>query len=286
MISCETPCLALKERKEGLEGKRGRVVRRGKKGQRWESKQNSCSFFYSFHPCTICLSPSLQLWTRSDCPPLVPGSLRWRPTLQPCFQTRSLMRSTRPRRLTPKALGNTHTHTYWEAGKRAQMHAQRWAGTGSVSQTYTVHIWTRKQTDKHKSRWVHLVAGTLTHRLASYQKHSKPQTNTNTRPAGTLWHSNSLSHQTCNCTLRNKPRTKSIFSLFRSYSVFIYPCVTMGLTSLLLWPRTHYSRNGMNENNIAGFIQELTKQANRYVGQSVSLKLDDLSQNIMQTCFT
>lgn len=179
-----------------------------------------------------------------------------------------------------------HTHTYWEAGKRAQMHAQRWAGTGSVSQTYTVHIWTRKQTDKHKSRWVHLVAGTLTHRLASYQKHSKPQTNTNTRPAGTLWHSNSLSHQTCNCTLRNKPRTKSIFSLFRSYSVFIYPCVTMGLTSLLLWPRTHYSRNGMNENNIAGFIQELTKQANRYVGQSVSLKLDHLSQNIMLTCFT
>lgn len=75
-------------------------------------------FFFSFHPCSLCLSPSLQLWSSSDCPPLVPGSPWWRPTLQPCPQTQSLMRSTRPRRLTPKAQGK---HTLIQRkGRRAQ----------------------------------------------------------------------------------------------------------------------------------------------------------------------
>lgn len=199
------------------------------------------------------------IWGSSDCPPSVPGSPRWRPTLQPCPQTQSLMRSTRPRRLTLKAQGNTHTQREREG---AQIQAQ------SARHVQCTYEHANRQINT-KSRWMRPFTGTLTHRLAPYQKHSKPWQHKH-RPAGTPWHSNSLPHQTCNCTLRNKPCTKSISSLLRSYLIFIYPYVTAGLTSLLHWPRRHYSGTGMNENNIASsYMSWRNKQRQAVFSQSV-----------------
>lgn len=167
VISCETPCRPLGERAEGLlQGKEGRGKKKDKDG-----RANKIHALFLLFSSVHYLSPSLQLWSRSDCPPLVPGSPWWRPTLQLRSQSKSLMRSTRPWRLTLKALGYSHTHarthTQWkresewetirkegcmsrDATNWTFMHRRKQAHAHQADILLTVNVWTYK----HNGRWM------------------------------------------------------------------------------------------------------------------------------------
>lgn len=148
----------------------------------------------------------------------------------------------------PESPGETHTHPEERQASTSTKGEQPHAQSARHAEHTCEHA---NRHDKRRSRWMHSLAHVHT------DWHSIKSIGAN-RPAAPPWHGSSLSHQTCNGTLRNKPSTRSIFSLFRSYLIFIHPYVAVGLTSLLPQPRRHYRETGLNENNIK-FIHRVEK---------------------------
>ena len=271
MIPCETPCRLLR-RKEGLGEKDGEE---GKKGQRWERKPNSCSFFFNtlfIHALSVCLSPSLQLWTRSDCPPIGPRvpavEAHPRATL-PDTESDEEHKATKAYSESPgeppppptHTHTQTHTHRARERERKAGEHKcmQRRAGTCTISQTYTVHIWTRKQTDKHKSRWMHLLTGTVTHTHTHTQTGtaSKSQQTAHThrrwfslaqQPAITSDHVTVLSDRKTTHQIDISTFSVHFRSLFTNVSRWDWRRVHWG----------HCSEIGTNENNTSGSVKHVS----------------------------
>lgn len=137
-------------------------------------------------------------------------------------------------KLSLKAQGNVQTHTKSQTGKHKCMQKSEWAHVQSGRNVQYTHEHTNR---KHKSRWMRSLSGTPKHTHRCWQS-IKNIANLGPTETQTCWYSLAEKHAAHiknkkNYGVRNKPFTESIFLLFRSYLIFIYPYVTMGLTSLL-----------------------------------------------------
>ena len=75
----------------------------------------------------------------------------------------------------PGEHARAHTHTRTHSKRQASTNAGT-KPSRHISQTCTVHIWTGKQTDKHKSRWMHSFTGIHT----DTRMHTHTHTHTHT----------------------------------------------------------------------------------------------------------